>query len=259
MTRGVSTIALILSAFFLAVFVTLFHPAGIKKTAESPELYVDATLPVDPDISEVTEIAPPVIVTLRPKIVQHEVPFTPQAPYANWDDRRYQNACEEASILMVWSFFTGQSLDADRANQAIADMVAFEQANYGFYIDSSAADSVRIFKEYFNYDNVELVEDITLKKMLTVLAEDKLIILPVDGRLLGNPYFTPPGPDRHMVVVTGYDEDKETFYVHDPGTRRGEHFAYSFEVLLAAARDYLSGDHLPVTEDKKVMIVVGAE
>ena len=192
-----------------------------------------------------------------PLSVRHEVPFTPQAPFANWGDYRYQNACEEASILMAWSWLQNDFITPAGANQAIADMVEFEKVKYGFYVDSSAEDTARLFREYYQHLSVTVSRDVTVERIKEELASGNLVIVPLDGRLLGNPFFTSPGPTRHMVVITGYDESNRKFITNEPGTKRGEDFEYSYEVLLNAVRDYASGDHEPINDAEKVMIVVG--
>ena len=44
-----------------------------------------------------------------PKQASIRVPFTSQAPYKDWDDP-YQEACEEASVIMVDYFLGGKKL-----------------------------------------------------------------------------------------------------------------------------------------------------
>ena len=79
----------------------------------------------------------------------------------------------------------------------------------------------------------------------------------MNGQKLGNPFFTAPGPERHMLVVIGYDPEKLEFITNDPGTRQGEAYRYPVNVLWLAIRDYPTGDHEPITEVVKKMIVIG--
>src|ERR1043166_5721644 len=44
------------------------------------------------------------------------VPFTPQAPYANWD-QLHNEACEEASSLMAGAYFAGNRNDLIPASE----------------------------------------------------------------------------------------------------------------------------------------------
>ncbi|MBI4054131.1 MAG: C39 family peptidase [Candidatus Doudnabacteria bacterium] len=206
---------------------------------------------------EILEDEIPVEPKILPMRVLHEVPFTSQAPFANWHDSRYQNACEEAAVLMAARWVAGRSLSADSANEEIADLVVFENSRYGFSVDSSAEDTARLFREYYKLGSVLLSRNVSVESIKQELAAENLVIVPAHGRSLGNPYYTQPGPERHMLVITGYDDERQVFITNDPGTRRGEDFVYSYATLLNAVRDYPSGDHAPITAVEKAMIVVG--
>lgn len=57
-----------------------------------------------------------------------------------------------------------------------------------------------------------------------------------------------------MLVITGFDDAKNIFITNEPGTRRGESFAYDQQKLFAAIHDWNNGD---VLHGEKKMIVVG--
>lgn len=190
--------------------------------------------------------------------ISHDVPFTPQAPRGQWADSRQQNACEEAAVLMAMAWVRGESVfDLASAEEKIIAITEFEKENYGHHHDVSAADTVvRIFKGYFDYNNVELKKNIGTGAIKEALAKGNLVIVPVAGRKLGNPYFTPPGPIEHMIVVIGYDADTKEFITNDPGTSRGKSFRYQENILAGALRDYPTGYHEPINSAQKNMIVV---
>ena len=73
---------------------------------------------------------------------------------------------------------------------------------------------------------------------------------------LGNIYYTPPGPERHMMLVRGYDENKQTFITNDPGVGNGEFFEYDEDVFYNSIRDYLTGYHKPIEKEEKNAIVI---
>ncbi len=189
--------------------------------------------------------------------VPSQVPFTAQAPLGQWSDSRYQDGCEEASLLMAIRWTEGkQTITNQEANQVIADMSQFELTNYGEFRDRSAADTAQLMKDYFNYQAVAVAAHVTVAEMRRELAAGNLIIVPANGRLLGNPHFTPPGPERHMVVVHGYDAARRQFITNDPGTRFGRDYRYAEATLFNAIRDYPTGYHEPIPGVQKVMIVV---
>jgi len=99
----------------------------------------------------------------------------------------------------------------------------------------------------------------SIEEMKRVLANDGVLILPMDGQVLENPYYTEPGPERHMLVVVGYDDATEEFITNDPGTRRGAEFRYSYENIFIAMRDYPTGDVLAIETLKKSAIAVYRE
>ena len=189
--------------------------------------------------------------------ILYDVPFTAQAPLGNWDDPRQQLGCEEASALMAVYWAQGKTLTLGEAEREIIAISEYEKATYGEFRDTSAQDTVNwILKDYFQYDNVDLFYDITTEDIKRELIRGNVVIVPVNGQKLGNPFYTPPGPDVHMFVVIGYDAKTKEFIVNDPGTRRGKNFRYTDEVLAGAMYDYETGLHEPVPEIRTAMIVV---
>lgn len=190
------------------------------------------------------------------KDTNYDVPFIVQAPRHNWKDPVYQNACEEASLLMAARWVEGLTLSNDEAFSEIQKISDFSQKNYGYYVDQSAEDTARLFRDYFQNGDAEYVEDISTDNIKIALNEGNLVIVPANGRKLGNPFFTQPGPERHMLVIKGYDLTKKEFITNDPGIGKGNGYRYKEQVLFDAIRDYPSGDHKPIETTKKSMIVV---
>lgn len=191
------------------------------------------------------------------KVIKYNVPFTPQAPTANWGDPRQQQGCEEASALMAIKWARGENISSlSQAEQDIIDITNFAQKNYGEHRDLSAFDTTRLIKDYFQYEDISLEYDISIEDIISELRKGRLIVLHVNGRVLDNPYYTPPGPKEHVIVVTGFNENKEEFITHDPGTKRGENFRYKFDTIKRSLRDYNTGLDEPMTEERKAMISV---
>lgn len=192
-----------------------------------------------------------------PNKKKNDVPFVTQAPEAQWEDTRFQDACEEASILMAYQWVGGdRELSKKDATAALEEIFKAEIPLYGKdVIDTSAEDTKKLMEEFFGH-KVAVENDITMEQMIYHLAEGALLIIPTDGTKLKNPYFSGDGPERHMLVVTGYDQKKEEFIVNDPGTRRGKNFRYKMDVLYGAVRDYETGIKKPIDGIKKNMIIV---
>jgi hypothetical protein len=183
-----------------------------------------------------------------------EVPFTPQAPTANWDEL-HNEACEEASVLMAAAYFKGDTrsmIPAEEAEQEIQKLTKWEQDNLGYYLSIDAKETVDMITSVYGL-KAELVTNFSETTFKTALNEGKLVIVPVNGRLLGNPYFKQPGPIYHMFVITGYKNNQ--FIVNEPGTKRGHDYEYSYETIRNAIGDY---DHNTKETDpsKPVVIIV---
>lgn len=185
-----------------------------------------------------------------------DVPFTVQAPSAEWNDPMFQDACEEASIIMAQAWLSGKPLTKESTKKDIVGLVEYQKKIFGHAVDTSIQDTSRLLSDYFSATTSEVRRGITLADMRRVLASEKLIIVPTDGRKLRNPNFKQPGPPRHMLVIIGYDTVTEEFIVNDPGTRKGEKYRYQENILYDAILDYPTGEHVPVMSTDKVMLVV---
>jgi len=185
------------------------------------------------------------------------VPFSAQAPYADWGDIRQQEACEETSALMAMHWVNGDSsLTKSEALDEIIKITNWEEVTYGYHHDTSAADTVeRIFKGWFGFSNLNLQYDISTSDIIAELMQDNLVIIPIYGDALGNPHYT-GGVQRHMVVATGYDGASDEFLLHDPGTRYGENIRFSQSAVQGALRDYNSGIYGPIGSGRTAMITI---
>lgn len=192
-------------------------------------------------------------------LILHSVPFVPQAPTGAWSDERQQDGCEEAASYMaiLWAREELPPITASGVEQKLLEISDWEKKEFGDYHDTSVKDTVeRIFKGYFKYDNAQTRYDIDAEDIKRELYDGNIVVVPADGRKLNNPYFTPPGPERHNLIVRGYDPKTDEFITNDNGTKRGEGYRYKSSVLLGAIRDYPTGDHSPITESRRTMIVV---
>ncbi len=196
-----------------------------------------------------------------PLSLKYNVPFTAQAPFGDWDDPLQQDGCEEASALMAVYWAKGEMLpNPETARDIIVAAGEWQLENYPAAHDTSAQDTTdRIIKEYFDWPYAEVRNLTNLKQILEALQTGNLVITPMDGQKLGNPYYTGDGPERHMLVIIGYETETQEFITNDPGTRQGRGFRYDQDVVWNAIRDYPTGNHVPIEEMNKTMIVVSKE
>lgn len=193
--------------------------------------------------------------TQKPEIVIPEslnlaIPFTSQAPHANWE-LPYQEACEEASMVMAARFLQGRTIDgADDADDAILQLVEHGTTVMGYPIDTTAEETAAILEDFYELD-AELIYDFSWDDVKLALAQGYPVIIPAAGRQLGNPNFTAPGPIYHMLVIKGYTPS--VIITNDPGTRKGADYQYTYDTLYAAAHDWNGGN---VEAGRKVIIIV---
>ena len=195
--------------------------------------------------------------TTNNNIVMLDVPFTSQAPYGNWADLRQEDGCEEATAVMAMSWVNNKLLTRSRALSEILAISNFEQLKYKNYHDTSARDTVdRIFKGYYGYKKVTVKYDINSTDIKYELKKGNLVIVPVNGQKIHNPYFKQPGPEHHKLVIKGFDYNTKEYITNDPGTRRGNGFRYKESVLVNAISAYPTGNHISVKYSRKAMIIV---
>lgn len=227
-------------------------PVSSTAPVKVPEIVVSSTIPVPPKTPKKLLVTPSLAKPSRtaidpfvgtgslPEQVNLAVPFLSQAPKQNWA-MPYQEACEEASLLMVDAFYRGKTtaFTPSEGDRVILDLVAFEEAR-GKTPDLTAAEVAEIAAAKWGYD-VVVTSTVTPELVKRALANGYPVILPADGKRLENPNFRNGGPPYHMLVIKGYVNNRH-WITNDPGTRLGADFVYRYAHLLTVARDWNGGD-----------------
>ncbi|MFA6525133.1 MAG: C39 family peptidase [Patescibacteria group bacterium] len=186
-----------------------------------------------------------------PTTLNLDVPFTSQAPLSNWDEI-HEDTCEEAALLMVHRFYENKPFeDTQTADNELLALVDFENLQYGDYKSTSAEETAQLIRDFYHYQRVDVVYDITINDIKKQVAQGRPVILLSAGRELGNPNFKQPGPLYHALVVKGWTETQ--IITNDPGTRKGHDYVYDPDVLINATHDWNNGDP---ANGQKVMIVI---
>lgn len=200
------------------------------------------TAPKSP-VSNNTNTLLPIQVAIPAKL-ELKVAFAPQAPFANWDEL-HKEACEEASIITVGRYFSNQPLNEKIMDEEIYKLADWEEAR-GYKIDLTAAETAQVLKDYYQL-KAQVVEEVSVDRIKYELSRGHLIIVPLAGRELNNPYFRSPGPIYHMLVIRGYDGDE--FITNEVGTKRGDGFKYKYDQLIDSIHDWESSwSHFEVTD-----------
>lgn len=202
---------------------------------------------MEPETDEGSDVVPQ---TPPPGSAQIDVSFASQAPLGNWDDP-YQEACEEASLILVHHYLSGEPLTPEIMDKEILDIVAW-MTDHGYGQDVTMAQLAEVAREYYGYD-ARVVMEVSADAIKQEVGSGNPVILPLAGRELGNPYYSGEGPWYHALVVTGYTGSK--FVTNDVGTKRGEGYAYSYDVLVDAIHDW-TGVKEEIGGGPKAMLVV---
>lgn len=193
---------------------------------------------IDPGLANGTKLPEP---ARLPTQINLAIPFLSQAPKQNWE-MPYQEACEEASMIMVDAYLNGQTqaFTPEAGDRAILDLVSFE-TKHGLGADITAAEAGKVITSYFTKRKVRVIQNPTVTQVRDYLAQSIPVIVPADGKALKNPNFRNGGPPYHMLVIKGYLPDGR-WITNDPGTRKGADYIYDREVLWSAISDWNGGD-----------------
>jgi len=227
---GVVLYLILLGAIIYERYRLLTNDQTASQTESNP-IQIDQGTPLPQEATPQEETLP--------ESVRMETPFLSQAPFGIWDDL-HQETCEEASLMMVHYFRQKKEfLSLQQANLELVDLVTWQSAR-GYKVDVAVAELAEIARGYYGLATGRVIVDPTVDQIKKELAGGRPVIVPAAGRELPNPYFTPPGPRYHMVVIKGYDA--AGFIVNDPGTRRGKDFRYNYDDLMRAMHDWNQDD-----------------
>ena len=189
--------------------------------------------------------------TSLPSSVRISVPFAPQAPFTNWDPP-YDEACEEASLILVKEFLAGRkSITLAEMDTQIQDLVAWE-TQQGLPIDITIAQLKDVAEQKYGL-RARLLENPSIDDIKHELGNGHPVIVPLAGRDIGNPYYSGEGPWYHMLVIVGYDS--KNFITNDVGTKRGEGYTYRYAVLHDAIHDW-TGIKEEIRQGKAIALVI---
>ncbi len=203
----------------------------IKEFDEREEPTKEDIAEIEEEDEEKTERPEPVTVT--PVKEYLNVPFICQAPLeteANWVF--HEESCEEAALLQSYLYETGNTMTKEEANTVILDMIDWQNEHMGGHLDLYADEMREFIKGYYNLekDEIKTIYGATIEDIKSEISSGHPVIAPVMSGLLTNPYY--PYPGYHMLLVTGYTEDK--IITNDNGTKRGKDFSYDIEEFKQA-------------------------
>lgn len=179
-----------------------------------------------------------------------DVPFMSQAPTYNWD-ALHEDACEEASILMLYYYINKTNI-ISRASfeQEIQTMISYE-GSHGYNSSINLFDLVKLSESYLGIHNLKVKTANNPKEIKGLIYTNGPIIVGAAGKILDNPNFRNGGPNYHMLVIKGYDQNG--FITNDPGTRNGEDYYYKNDNLFESIHDW---NPIDITQGEKNLLYI---
>lgn len=227
-----------------------------EKTLQEIKKYQEQAIVPDVPLN-VVQLVDPVVTTVEvemkpiPASALLDVPFTSQAPEKIWD-QPWQDACEEAAILMLDAYYKKYSLSPLFAKDELQKMVDWETARgWGGSVE---IEKVKLTAEwYIGKKDFKIIQNPTVEDIKRSLVNKNPVLVVADGKALPNPNFRSGGPIYHALLVIGYNDETGEFVTNDPGTQFGAGFRYKYDDLMNSIRDWNGGD---VPEGKRVVLVV---
>ncbi len=188
---------------------------------------------------------------LQPKEKNLDVPFVSQAPEGNWFEP-WLNACEETSIFMIDAYYTGEEeISTEEAKENIREIFTLKTQE----IDSSLDESMQTVKELIDLLDLswtaEVVENPTADQLIQEIANNRPVIVPIYAPKLYGTNDSVAGPDYHVVVLVGYNDETSEFILNDPAHASDTEPRFSYEVLMEAIHDL---DQAEYTEGGKAVL-----
>jgi Peptidase_C39 like family len=163
-----------------------------------------------------------------------KVPFTPQAPTANWDEL-HNEACEEASAIMADAYFhSSTDMSPQNVETEITRLTKWQDDHQGYHLDQTSEEAAKMIEAVYGLRTEVVPLSETAVKQ--ALSENKLVVVSFNGQLLNNPHYKQPGPIHHMLVLTGWTDSQ--IITNDSGTKFGADYQYDYKTLYSAAADW---------------------
>ena len=260
-SKTIYVILAIVIVLFLGVLFRIHNDDAIyaaQSKASTAAIAIEASLAPTSNTTKNTATTTPPASTSSPTsttdALNLPIPFTPQAPTGNWDEL-HNEACEEAGAIMANAYLTGDketTIPAARVETEINTLTVWEDKTFGYHLDTTAQETAQMIQAVYNL-KATVIQGYSLQDIKDQINLHNVVILPVDGQVIGNPYYKTPGPIYHMLVIRGYSGS--TLITDDSGTKHGENYPYAFSTLYAAGADWNHSTNT-IDRNKEIMIIV---
>lgn len=242
--------------FMLAGFLWFYFSSGQNDQPEGPILpgmYLSPAPSREPTVTPTTTPLASSNPTASPTegSVNISVDFVSQAPYRVWDEA-HNEACEEANIIMAYAWVHNIKPTPEWVEMEIQRLTKWGLEKFNTY-DTSAAQTALMAKEVYGLESM-LITNPSIEDIKAEIDKGNVVIVGMAGRLLASPYYKPPGPKYHMLLIKGYDDFG--FITNDVGTNQlGRDFRFSYDNIMAAAHDW-NGSFETLLDSPAVAIVI---
>jgi hypothetical protein len=252
-STAIIAIALIMAVGDL-LFVRSRYPTPVVTIQQNPNPAGQTALQPLQSSSPATSVSNPLTPSVISQTFSLPIPFTPQAPTGNWDGL-HNEACEEAAAIMANAYLTGDSetkIPAATVENQITTLTNWEQQNFGYSLDTTAAETATMIEEVYGL-HTHMLTNYSEDDIKQALTNKEVVIIPEDGQDLDNPNYKTPAPIYHMLVIRGFSGD--TMITNDSGTKNGLDYPYSFDTIYNSGADW---DHSTntITGRKHLAIIV---
>lgn len=177
---------------------------------------------------------------LKPIKVLLEVPYVNEAPDGNFTGP-WKNGCEEASITMVEKYYSGEkSVSIEEAKSSMQTLFDLEDKLYGSNASTDAMQTAKIINDYSSYRAV-IKDNPTLNEIKRELIRKHPVISLHYGFDLKNSNipFSVIGSYYHVMVIVGYNDEKQEFITNDDGDMKiGKNHCYNYDLFMNSLHDY---------------------
>ena len=215
----------------LVLFAVSIYIIYLPKAANIPQKAIRiATLTPSP-------IPPPTAIAALPSKFLIKTAFVPQSPQGNWSEP-WQDACEEATILTAKYYYTSTIPTTPQIIDDLQSEFNYETSQ-GWTHDINVSQMSLLAQNLFHL-KTKILNNPTLQELKTAISQSTPVVIPANGKTLfkENSHFNSGGPWYHNLIILGYDDTTDQFIVHDVGTKAGQYYRYSYQIILDSIHDF---------------------
>jgi len=167
------------------------------------------------------------------------VPFVSETPDGVWV-APWNNACEEATIVMIEQYYLGQkTITKNASKNLMRPLFSAEDKLFDSNADTNSSRIQTIVNDFTTFHTISKTNP-KLDDIKTELDAGHPVISLHYGFDLKNPLipFLRTGSSYHVMVITGYDDDVQEFIVNDPAVTKGLDFRYNYDIFLNSLHDF---------------------